>query len=157
MFITGLLVSIWMIFFNNSYPFPSSIFLTVVFILEVYLDYISICTYWFQQRKNPSLLCACLSPSHRLENPIRRSMFFRIQTLFERQPSETIADQSSSLFDYRCPVCFNSKQRTFSWIALGCGHILCSFCLQRLYFGNKPLCPQCRSSIILSDSTVLYF
>lgn len=151
MFITGLLISIWMIFFNNSYSFLSSIFLIVVFILD------SICTYWFQQRKNPSLLCSCLSSSHRLKNPIRRSMFLRIQTLFERKPSETITDQSSSLFDYRCPVCFNSKQRTFSWIALGCGHILCSFCLQHLYFGNKPFCPQCRSSIILSDSTVLYF
>ena len=160
MFITGLLVSLWLMFFDSSSLFLSSIFLMFIFIMEIYFDYLSISTYWFLQT-NPSILCSCLSTKNLstqyLENPIRRSMFLRIQNLFRRKPSSSIDHHpSSSLFDYRCPVCFNSKQSAFPWIALGCGHILCSFCLQHLYFSNKPICPQCRSIIILSDSTVLY-
>ncbi|CAF3369857.1 unnamed protein product [Rotaria sp. Silwood1] len=99
-----------------------------------------------------------------LQNPFRRLMLSRIQNLFRKTISDTNKNSTNnnnnnnkySLFDYRCPICFNNKQYSFRWIALGCGHILCSLCTQHLYFGNKPVCPSCRSPIILSDLTILY-
>ncbi|CAF0961727.1 unnamed protein product [Rotaria sordida] len=96
-----------------------------------------------------------------LQNPFRRLMLSKIQNLFRRPISNTNKNSDDnnnkySLFDYRCPICLNNKQYSFRWIALGCGHILCSLCTQHLYFGNKPSCPNCRSPIILSDLTILY-
>lgn len=90
-----------------------------------------------------------------IQNPIRRLMFLKIQHLF-KQTNSNIDPNKCSLSDYRCPICFNHKQYSFRWIALGCGHILCSHCLQHLYFSTKPTCPNCRSTIILSDLTILY-
>ncbi|CAF2421725.1 unnamed protein product [Rotaria sp. Silwood2] len=97
-----------------------------------------------------------------LQNSFRRLMILRIQNLFRKTISDTNKNSDNhnnnkySLFDYRCPICLNNKQYSFRWIALGCGHILCSLCTQHLYFGNKPNCPNCRSPIILSDLTILY-
>lgn len=98
-----------------------------------------------------------------LQNRSRRLMLLKLYNLFRRTKSNTPMDSDNiannnkySLFDYRCPICFNHKQSTSRWIVLGCGHILCSQCTQHLYFGNKPMCPNCRSPIILSDLTILY-
>ncbi|CAF3253487.1 unnamed protein product [Rotaria socialis] len=98
-----------------------------------------------------------------LQNPFRRLMLLKIHNLFRKTPFNTNKDSDNNnnkhkyrLFDYRCPICFNNTQSAFRWIALGCGHILCSLCTQHLYFGNKPMCPSCRSPIILADVTILY-
>jgi len=171
MFITGILVSIWIILFNRDYTFLFSIFFIFVFIMEIYVDFVSISTYWLSTNHNQSIFSSCflflqnysiLSNKSKLklstiqlQNPIRRSMFLKIQNLFQTTRLN-ITDHSYSLFNYRCPVCLNNRQDSFRWIALGCGHILCSLCLQHLYFGNKPICPSCRASIILSDLTILY-
>ena len=92
-------------------------------------------------------------------NSFRRAMFLRIQNLFQRKlprPVNPSPASPCSLFDYRCPVCLNQREASLQWIALGCGHLLCSLCTQQLYFGGKPLCPHCRSPIVLSDLTLLY-
>ena len=86
-------------------------------------------------------------------NSFRRAMFLRIQKLFHTDQSSLSV---SSLVDYRCPVCLIQREPSLRWIALGCGHLLCSSCTQQLYFGSKPSCPHCRSPIILSDLTLLY-
>ncbi|MCC7159850.1 MAG: hypothetical protein IT281_09950 [Ignavibacteria bacterium] len=99
-----------------------------------------------------------------LQNSFRRLMLLKIHNLFRRTISNTHKDSDNNnnnknkyrLFDYRCPICFNNTPSPFRWIALGCGHILCSLCTQHLYFGNKPMCPSCRSPIILTDVTILY-
>jgi len=151
--------------------------------MEIYIDFVSISTYlslsWFRRNNNNSLILwpfklfssylfiqqnrSLLSREYpfeisniQLQNPIRHLMFLKIQNLFQKTISNTIDHNQYSLFDYRCPICFNNKQNSFRWIALGCGHILCSLCIQHLYFGKKPICPNCRSSIILSDLTILY-
>lgn len=86
-------------------------------------------------------------------NSFRQSMFLRIQNLFHTDQSSLSV---SSLVDYRCPVCLIQREPSLRWIALGCGHLLCSLCTQQLYFGSNPSCPHCRSPIILSDLTLLY-
>jgi len=153
--------------------------------MEIYIDFIFISTYlslhWFHRNNNHLILWPfkllwsdLLNQQNRsllsreytyqisnieLQNSIRRLMFLKIQNLFQKSISKTNSNSDNnqySLFDYRCPICLNNKQYSFRWIALGCGHILCSLCIQHLYFGNKPICPNCRSSIILSDLTILY-
>ena len=163
-FISGILLSIWIILFDIYYTFLFSIFLLVVFIVEIYLDFLSISAFRFLRNENHSSLCSCFLSSQNSsalsQTSIRRLMLLRIQNLFHPTRSKTMEHSNDhhqySFFDYRCPVCLNNKQDSFRWIALGCGHILCSFCIQHLYFGTKPICPHCRSSIILSDLTILY-
>jgi hypothetical protein len=164
MFVTGILVSIWIILFNRDYIVLFSIFFVFVFIMEIYVDFISISNYWLCRNQYQSifwLLRNRLTSSKgklsniQLQNPIRRLMFLKIQNLFQTTGLNPI-DHSYSFLNYRCPICLNNKLDSFRWIALGCGHILCSLCLQHLYFSNKSICPTCRSSIILSDLTILY-
>jgi len=147
--------------------------------MEIYVDFVFISNYlslhWFHRNNNHLILWSdLLNRQNRsllsreytyqisnieLQNSIRRLMFLKIQNLFQKSISKTNSNSDNnqySLFDYRCPICLNNKQYSFRWIALGCGHILCSLCIQHLYFGNKPICPNCRSSIILSDLTILY-
>lgn len=161
MFITSILVSIWLILFNRNYTFLFSIVFIFIFILEIYIDFIIISTYislfWLRRNENESSR-EYTKLNIQLQNKIRRLMFLKIQNLFQKTNiiSNNNNDNRYSLFDYRCPICLNNKQYSFRWIALGCGHILCSLCLQHIYFGNKPVCPNCRSSIILSDLTILY-
>jgi len=176
MLISGILVSSWIILFNRYYTFLFSIVFIFVFIMEIYIDFISISTYlslpWFHRnnnqlslwsysliRQNHSLLSReyiSETSNIQLQNQIRHLMFIKIQNLFKNTKLNSDNNNKYSLFDYRCPICLNNKQYSFRWIALGCGHILCSLCIQHLYFGNKPICPYCRSSIILSDLTILY-
>jgi hypothetical protein len=183
MFITGILVTIWIILFDRSCTFLFSVIFTSVFIMEIYIDSIciSICLLslpWFRMNNNQSIHWpfkllwsylvnnSSLSRDYlfeisniQLQNQFRRLMFLKIQNLFQQQLINTNKNSESnkySLLDYRCPICLNNKQDSFQWIALGCGHILCSICTQHLYFSNKSTCPNCRSSIILSDLTILY-
>ena len=151
MFITGVLVSIWIILFNRDYIVLFSIFFIFVFIMEIYVDFISIA----RLLRNRFISSKGKSSNIQLQNPIRRLMFLKIQNLFQTTGVNS-KDHSYSFSNYRCPICLNNTLDSFRWIALGCGHILCSFCLQHLYFSNKSLCPTCRSSIILSDLTILY-
>ena len=92
------------------------------------------------------------------KNSFRRSMLLRIENLFSRPSTKTSStNELPSLFDYRCPICLNlGKSSSCHWIALGCGHLLCSSCTRHLYFGHKPVCPHCRCPILLSDLTLLY-
>ena len=94
-----------------------------------------------------------------LSTSVRQSMLLRVQRLFRRpvahadkQPNRS----ECSLWSYRCPVCFNRADKFLRWIALGCGHILCSSCTQHIYCGTKQMCPTCRSPMVLSDLTILY-
>lgn len=168
MFITEILVSIWIILFNRDYIYQLSIIFIVGFMMEIYVNFISISNYyWLDRNQNQSIFWFLQNrwilskestvklSTIQLQNPIRRLMFLKIQNLFQTTELNSI-DHRYSFFNYRCPICLNNKLDSFRWIALGCGHILCSFCLQHLYFGNKPICPTCRSSIILSDLTILY-
>ena len=151
-----------------------------MFIMEIYIDLIFICHYlslsWFNMNNyqfypfkflwsyiiNHSLLMQQEHKSQilniQLQNTSRRLMLSKIRNLFRKTISNNTdmnsnSNEYSSLFDYRCPICLCNKQR---WIALGCGHILCSLCTHHLYFGNKSICPYCRSPITLSDLTLLY-
>ncbi len=163
MLITGILISIWLILFDRNYTFLFSIYFIVVLMMEIYIDFVIISTYWFRRHNRPLNLWPLKFSRENtfersnlpLQNSIRRLMFLKIQNLF-RNPVHHSDNKNCSLFDYRCPICLNNKQHSFRWIVLGCGHILCSFCIQHLYFGTKPICPNCRSSIILSDLTILY-
>jgi hypothetical protein len=179
MFITGILVSIWIILFDRYFTFLFSILFTFVFITEIYIDFICIVSLpWLRINHNQviyypfkflwsyiinnSLLSReyTFDISHiQFQNQFRRLMFLKIQNLFQQKSTSTNKNSINnqySLFNYRCPICFNNKQYSFRWIALGCGHILCSICTQHLYFSNKSTCPNCRSPIILSDLTILY-
>jgi hypothetical protein len=175
MFITGILVLIWIRLFDKSYTLIFSILFLAVFMIEICIDLISISSYLslprFRINNNRLIQCSFKSiinhfinrtnppliSNIRLENPFRRLMLLRIQNLFQMTMSNDDSNHhNNSLFDYRCPICLNYKENSFRWIALGCGHILCSFCLQEVYFGNKPLCPNCRTPIFLSDLTILY-
>lgn len=90
-----------------------------------------------------------------LKKTYRQSMILRIRNLFEKTSSEqTESKLSSCLSNYRCPICWSDRSKR--WIALGCGHLLCSLCTQHLIFGRRPYCPTCRSPMLLSDLTLLY-
>lgn len=94
-----------------------------------------------------------------LSSSVRQSMLVRVQRLFRRTVAH--ADKNAnrndcSLWSYRCPVCFDRADKLLRWMALGCGHILCSSCTQHIYCGTKQMCPICRSPVFLSDLTILY-
>jgi hypothetical protein len=190
MFITGALVLIWLNLFDRNYIFLFTVIFIFVFIIEIYIDFVSISTYlslpsfhvnnhqlshcpfkllwsyitnkslFIQQNRSLLLREHAFKISNiQLQNPFRRLMLSRIQNLFRQTisyPKNQSDHNKYSLFNYRCPICLNSEQYSFRWIALGCGHILCSLCTQHLYSGTKPICPNCRLPIILSDLTILY-
>lgn len=159
MFLTSVLVLIWINLFKKCYTCLFIIIFSILFVLEIYgivLKYrhnneIFKWLLKFEKVRTSNILW---------QSSVRRLMFLKIQNLFHQTsspPSKHCHSSSScSLFDYRCPISFNIKDASFQWLALGCGHVLCSFCLQHVYFGSKPSCPHCRSAIILSDLTIIY-
>jgi hypothetical protein len=177
----SLALTFWIILFDQSYSFTFNLLVTCLLILEgsILLISISICQSFFYSRmvsyrsitsstimEDDRSLSLSLIHNRRQpwqiswSNSFRRLMLLRIQALFHRSASTTTSSSDvalDQLTNYRCPVCFNQHHQVLSrWIALGCGHLLCSLCTQRLYFGSKPMCPHCRSPIILSDLTLLY-
>jgi len=157
MFLTGILVLIWINLFKKCYTYLFITMFSIVFILEMYGLFLR---YRFRRINIQTFKSILKSRKKKTSNipwqsSVRRLMLLKIQKIFHQSPSHNHY-RSSSLFNYRCPICFNSTDSSFQWLALGCGHVLCSLCLRHVYFGSKPMCPHCRSSIILSDLTILY-
>lgn len=165
MFLTGILVLIWINLFKKCYTYLFIIIFAIVFILEMY----GVCLRYRFRRINIQTFKSILQSRNKKtshipwQSSVRRSMLLKIQKVFHQSSSSSSSPppshnhyNSSFLFDYRCPICLNTTDPSFQWLALGCGHVLCSLCVQHVYFGSKPICPHCRSSIILSDLTILY-